>query len=92
MTSPLITSTGWGVATQVIVDETMAAGAVRIADGKIYAHSIEALQEAVKKETEAYVVVRTTPPFLMHRVTGETVELPEPPEGHRCGHCGRWHP
>lgn len=73
----------------VVISPYLAPLEVREIDGKIYAGSKVALEVAVA-EANRWVFLRTHPPTVMNRETGELIDLPEPPE-ERCPVCRRWH-
>ena len=73
----------------VVISPYLPPDAVMPRDGKIYAGSQAALDRALA-EANKWVSLRTHPPTMMNRETGELIELEEQPE-QRCPGCGGWH-
>lgn len=76
--------------TPVVINRYLPPGHVQEIDGTIHAQSIEAVQRVVEETNRHWYLIRTSPTCLVHRETGEMVELPDPPAG-RCAKCGVRH-
>lgn len=77
----------------VVVDRTMG-DRVQVEGGKVYAGSVSAFEREMAVVLAAdWVALRTVPPTLMHRQTGELIDVPETPSTvpGRCGICGVRH-
>lgn len=67
----------------VVFDERLRHGEVIPLFSKVYAHCKECLQEKVDECNRRYAIVRTDPPCLLNKETGELEEMPEDPRGFR---------